>query len=397
MTSVRRHLSWLVDGARRLDHEIGSSIGRRRVLVEARTPMNLAVLRPIVEPLLRDTRLDVRVTAIDRPPVEAACSEMRPPAAFVSRGRAKWARWDLYLNADPWEALRPRRAWRQINFSHGVAGKYDLDCPADLPIRFSRYTRVAFPNESRLLHYLKAGLVTQEQAALIGYPKVDALLQDPRPAREVAAEIGLDPSRPTVIYAPTFSPASSLHDAGEAIIATLLSAGWNTIVKLHDRSLSADVRYTAGIDWRERLSRFQANRAFLLASSGDSTPYVLASDVMVTDHSSIGFEFCVLNRPLIVYDAPRLAAHARINPDRIALLRSTATVVKDSCELSAALRLAADAPQEREADRRRVANEIFYRPGTATGRALRLVYDLLGLAPAANEVSQASRAWRTVE
>jgi CDP-glycerol glycerophosphotransferase (TagB/SpsB family) len=118
---------------------------------------------------------------------------------------------------------------------------------------------------------------------------------------------------------------------------------------------------------------------------------------MVTDHSSIGFEFCVLNRPLIVYDAPRLAAHARINPDRIALLRSTATVVKDPCELSAALRLAADAPQEREADRRRVANEIFYRPGTATGRALRLVYDLLGLAPAANEVSQASRAWRTVE
>jgi hypothetical protein len=397
MTSVGRHLSWLVNGARRLDHEIWSAVGRRQVLVEARTPMNLAVLRPIIEPLLRDTRLSVRVTAIDRPPIEAACSQMQPPAAFIPRAQAKWARWDLYFNADPWEALRPRRAWRQINFSHGVAGKYDLDCPADLPIEFSRYTRVAFPNESRLQHYLKAGVVTEQQAALIGYPKVDALLQDARPPRDVAAEIGLEPSRPTVIYAPTFSPASSLHDAGEHIIGTLLAAGWNTIVKLHDRSLSQDVRYTAGIDWRDRLRRFQSNPAFLLANSGDSTPYVLASDVMVTDHSSIGFEFCVLDRPLIVYDAPRLAAHARINPGRIALLRSAATVVEDVAQLSTALRAAAEAPRARDADRRRVADEIFYRPGTATARALRLVYDLLGLAPVTSEVAQASRAWRMVE
>ena len=36
---------------------------------------------------------------------------------------------------------------------------------------FSRYTRVAFPNESRLRHYLQAGVVTEQQAALIGYPK----------------------------------------------------------------------------------------------------------------------------------------------------------------------------------------------------------------------------------
>jgi CDP-glycerol:poly(glycerophosphate) glycerophosphotransferase len=397
MTSARRQLSWIVNRARRLDHEIWSGVGRRQVLVEARTPMNVAVLRPIIEPLLRDTRLNVRVTAIDRQAIEAVCSAMRTPLVFMPRAQAKWARWDLYLNADPWEALRPRRAWRQINFSHGVAGKYDLDCPADLPIEFSRYTRVAFPNESRLLQYVRAGLVTEQQAALIGFPKVDALLQDTRPAREVAAEIGLDPSRPTVIYAPTFSPASSLHDAGESIIATLLAAGWNTIVKLHDRSLSRDIRYTAGIDWRERLSTFQTNPAFLLAKGGDSTPYVLASDAMVTDHSSIGFEFCVLNRPLIVYDAPRLAAHARINPERIALLRSAATVVSDVAQLSAALRTAGDTPRAGDAERRRVANEIFYRPGTATARALRLVYDLLGLVPVTNEVSQATRAWRTVE
>ena len=45
------------------------------------------------------------------------------------------------------------------------------------------------------------------------------------------------------------------------------------------------------IDWRQRLSRFSAIEGFALAESADSSPYLAAADLMVTDHSSIGFEF----------------------------------------------------------------------------------------------------------
>ena len=38
---------------------------------------------------------------------------------------------------------------------------------------------------------------------------------------------------------------------------------------------------------------------------------------MVTDHSTIGFEFCLLDRPLVVFDAPDLT-RARINPEQFA-------------------------------------------------------------------------------
>ena len=148
-------------------------------------------------------------------------------------------------------------------------------------------------------------------------------------ARATEARLGLDPARPTVIFAPTFSPASALNHAGEAIIEALLAGGCNVIAKLHDRALDPDPRYTGGVNWRERLGRY-AGPHFLLAASGDSTPFVLASDVMVTDHSSIGFEFCVLDRPLVVYDAPGLVETARINPEKVALLRSAATVVGDA-------------------------------------------------------------------
>jgi hypothetical protein len=341
------------------------------------------VLRPVFERLLGDVRLDVRFTGIPRPDLQHAFEEFRIGDRVLRRERATWKRVDLYINADPWEAVTLRRVIRQMNFFHGVAGKYDLDCPITLPLGFGRYDRVAFPNEGRLTRYVEAGIVTAEQAALVGYPKADVLVDHAGSAPHGAAALGLDSGRPTVIFAPTFSPASALNEAGEAIIRTLLDAGCNVIAKLHDRSLDPDPRYNGGVNWRERLSTFADPARFLLAGSGDSTAFVLASHVMVTDHSSIGFEFCALDRPLIVFDAPRLAEAARINPEKVALLRSAATVVGDVEGLALALRRALAHPAAESAARRRAARQVFYEPGGATERALQVVYDLLGLAPAA--------------
>jgi hypothetical protein len=384
MTAAARALARrAVAAARTADRHIGRALGHATVLVEARTPMNLAVLQPVFSPLLRDSRLDVLFTGTARPDLGRALEAAGIADRFISRAAAKWMRVDLYMNADPWEAVRLRRVSRRLNFFHGVAGKYDLDCPASLPLSLGRYDRIAFPNESRMAAYVAAGLASRSQAALIGYPKVDALARDRGDAAEAARSLGLDASKPTVIFAPTFSTASVLHDAGEAIIETLLGAGCNVIAKLHDRSLDPDPRFNGGVDWSRQLHRFSANPSFLLARGGDSTPYVLASDLMVSDHSSIAFEFCVLDRPVVVFEAPRLAAEARINPQKIALLRSAAIVVHDQPALREAVGASLAHPFAGSAARSRVAEQVFYKPGSATDRALDLVYELLELAPAA--------------
>ncbi len=361
-----------------LDRALGRLGGRRSILIEARTPMNLAILRPVFERLLADPRLRVLFTGPDRADLSAAFQALKVTDRVLGRAAARWRRFDLYMNADPWEAVTLRRVDKQLNFFHGVAGKFDLDCPVGVPLGFGRYDRVAFPNEGRRTAYVAAGIVPEERAVLVGYPKADALTSRPCDTRALAASLGLDQTRPTAIFAPTFSPESALNVAGEAIIEALLGTGCNVIAKLHDRSLDPDPRYTGGISWRERLSAFSGPH-FLLASGGDSTPYVLASDVMVTDHSSIGFEFCAADRPLVVFDVPGLIAASRINPEKVALLRSAATVVADTTELAAAVRQALAAPHLGAADRRRVASQVFFQPGTATDRALRLVYDLLAL------------------
>lgn len=377
--------------ARRVDFAAGRTFFPLRVLADARTPMNLAVLAPMWRALRADPRLDVRFTGPDRMDLAQAFAAAGVADRVVTRQAARLQRWDLYMNADPWDPAPLMRCRRRVNFFHGVAGKYDLECPVGLPLDLGIYDRIAFPNAGRLQRYVSAGLVRADRAALVGFPKLDALVNSRVPPREQAAALGLDPSAPTAIYAPTFSPHASLQDHGEAIVRALLERGLNVIVKLHDRSLDPDPRYSGGHDWRRRFAAFSDRRRFLFATDADATGYLLASDLMVTDHSTIGFEFCALDRPLIVFDVPALLVAARVDAGRAGLLRRAADVVASPAELRQAADRALGDPGARRAQRSAAVNEVFHEPGRATERALALCYEALEC-PAAATVPAAAVA-----
>ena len=359
----------------KLDHAIGRIQAGRSVLVELRTPVYQAVLGPIAEVLEREPNVDVWYTS----EYPERIAPLVPSSRFLTHREVEWRRFDCYINADPWAAARLRRCAHRVNFFHGVAGKYDLDSPAGLPMGYEYYSRVAFINRDRMTRYLAAGVVTADQAVLVGYPKLDRLATGGYDAASIRASLQLGSDRRTVLYAPTYSPASSLHLAGEEIVRHLVDAGFNVIVKLHDRSLDPDPRYNAGIDWRARFTALAASRPQRIAyvEGTDSSPLLAASDVMVTDHSSVGFEYLVLDRPLIVFDAPDLPVAARINPDMVALLRSAATVVKTPQETADAAAAALAAPARLSQQRRQIAQELFHEPGRATTRAVSLVVSLL--------------------
>jgi hypothetical protein len=359
----------------KLDHAVGKLHRRRSVLIELRTPVYHAVLGPVAEALSVEPDVQVWYTSEDRHRIEP----LVPPGRFLTHASVEWRRFDLYLNGDPWAAARLRRCAHRVNFFHGVAGKYDLDAPAGLPMGFEYYDHVAFINRDRMLRYLQAEIVTPSQAVLVGYPKLDRLARGGYDAAAIRASLGLEPGRPAVLYAPTYSEASSLHLAGEGIVRSLANGGFNVIVKLHDRSLDPDPRYNAGIDWRSRFQALAASAPGRVAFTdvADASPLLAAADLMVTDHSSIGFEYLVLDRPLLVYDAPGLAAAARINPEKIALLRSAASVAGTPEQLPGLARAALAAPQRLSNARRRVARELFHDPGNATARSVRLLRRLL--------------------
>ena len=378
MKSLRRAIARAV---RRADHGVGRLRRSRRVLVDVRTPMNLAVLAPVWRRLHADPRIELLFTAEEREAVAQALGADGLAGALVERSDAAWRRIDLSITSDAWNQAPLRRCLHRMKFFHGVAGKYDLDDPSKIAAAgFADYDRVAFINDDRLRRYVDGGVIRPQQAVLVGFPKIDDLVNGAWPAAEVRASLGLPVDRETIIYAPTFSTASSLHLAGEEIIETLLAGGRNVIVKLHDRSMVPDRKHTGGIDWPARMAAFAGHPRFAFVRGGDSSPYLSAADLMVTDHSTIGFEFALLDRPLVVYDAPQLREGARINADKWALLRSMADVVDTPAQLAAAVDAAFVDPRRlREA--RRQAHALFAHAGTATERALAVVYELLDVAP----------------
>ena len=363
----------LTRAAHAIDHAIGRLSPVRRVLVELRTPVSKAILCPVYETLADRPDVDLFFTS-EYPDRIAG---LVPTQRLLTHAQAEWRRWDLCFDADPWGVASLRRCAKRVNFFHGVAGKYDLDNPVSLPMGYEYYDRVAFVNRDRMARYLASRIVTTSQARLVGYPKLDRLAAGRIDGAAVRASLGLDPSRPTVLYAPTYSEASSLHLAGETIVRDAAAAGCNVIVKLHDRSLDADRRYNAGIDWRARMRALEEPRRICYVEAPDSSAFLAAADAMITDHSSVGFEYLVLDRPLLVFDAPGLAEAARINPEKVALLRSAARVIFDVSGVGPTLRQAIAQPASLSRERRRVAGEIFHEPGTATERAVDLLLDVL--------------------
>ena len=122
--------------ARALDRAVAHRGPRRRVLIEVRTPMNLVVLEPIWQRLLQDPRIDMLFAAEEIAQVGPLLETHGLSGHLISREDARWRRFDIALSADPWNAAVLSRCWRRINFFHGVAGKYDLDQPAGLPLGF---------------------------------------------------------------------------------------------------------------------------------------------------------------------------------------------------------------------------------------------------------------------
>lgn len=377
----------LVQTLRRIDRAIDHLFAPHRVLIEVRSPMNLEVLRPVWSALAADPRVNLAFTAEEdawvRPLLRAAGLESR----LVPQARAEWMRFDLACNADPWNALPLKRCWKRANFFHGVAGKYDLDDAKAIgeKVDFGIYDRVMFANEDRLRRYVGAGIVQANRAALVGFPKIDDLVNGRWSASDVRAELGLDPALETILYAPTFSPASSLHLAGERIIEQLLATGRNVVVKLHERSTVPHPKYTDNVDWPARLARFDGQPRYAYATGAHVGPYLVAADVLVTDHSTVGFEFALLDRPIVVFDAPDLLGFARINPEKWRQLRSLAVVVDRVEGLPDAITEAIAHAASRSIARHETTRALFAHAGHATERALAVLYELLEM-PIAREM-----------
>ena len=151
------------------------------------------------------------------------------------------------------------------------------------------------------------GQSVETVTAAFGIPRTDALAPSPRRdanEREVRTRLGLTDNRTTILYAPTFRGAD-MKGAGApelldiAALYRALGDQYRLVLRLHPFVKSA-------------MRIPEEARDFVVDASRepDVNEVMLAADILVTDYSSIIFEYALLNRPM-AFLAPDLAAYER--------------------------------------------------------------------------------------
>jgi CDP-Glycerol:Poly(glycerophosphate) glycerophosphotransferase len=148
----------------------------------------------------------------------------------------------------------------------------------------------------------ESGILHQSQVHLIGLPKLDNVFQGRYNDKAVLLRRwGLDPQKPTVLFAPTYKP-TCLYEVKDAIFEA--TRDFNLIVKLHHYSWMG--RYAPHAQHRifeRRVGRYP-HSVLLPATEYNITPYMAAADTLVSEASSTVFDFLALGKFGVIYDLP---------------------------------------------------------------------------------------------
>jgi hypothetical protein len=271
--------------------------------------------------------------------------------------RAERPDWIVFGNGYGYLAELPSET-RTAQLYHGIGTKTDVYSPTlmEMDVRF-----VEGPHYERRLR----ALFPEANLLAVGYAKVDPFAYPgaERPRLDLAA-LGLDPAKRTLLYAPTHMPSSFPRMADEF---PRHFADFNLLVKPHSLSFFGGKKAS-----HRRLMELWSRAPNVHVAAYDEydpLPYMTAADLLISDESSVLFEFAVLDRPIVWCDF--LWVHwTRRGPLAYRLKRRL------DASIDPYRAMAAHAP--RYADLRRIVEEELAEPGRFREARRRCVAALIG-------------------
>ena len=199
-----------------------------------------------------------------------------------------------------------------IMIYHGIGVKpsYWKDNNKRLDVRFVE-------GQYRIDQLRKHGVDTD--LVLTGYIKLDSLFnENSNYFKEKEELLGLDESRKTILYAPTFYP-SSLEKLGLSL--GNITSGYNLIIKPHMWTYYLDSFGGISLKGQRKLifkliDQFDHIR-LLEPAEYNVTPYYKISDLLLTDASSTIYEMIALSKPVVVNRFYHLKLSHRIFQKRL--------------------------------------------------------------------------------
>jgi len=232
----------------------------------------------------------------------------------------------------------------EVKGFYNITGFFDLYCTTG-PIMTEKFLKIAKQKK----HFL---------VKETGWPKLDPVYKNEcgfsDQKDQLIKQYKLIPELPVILYAPTFPPKyTSAPDLLDSI-NKLKNCKYNWIIKFHslmDQSI------------RERYKKLDGNN-FRVVDELNILPFMAGSDIMITDTSSVAYEFLHFNRPLITYQAI-----AR---------RDKGINIQDPSELSPAIERSLNDPNEFSHNRESCLQDIHpYFDGNSSNRVLKGIADIL--------------------
>ncbi len=210
--------------------------------------------------------------------------------------RVRQESYDVLVSAHLSDALFPKFAGKKVQIFHGVSVK-------NLAIREKalRYDYLCLPGRYHGERYSEEGLIREggAECLITGFPKVDTLVGGALNRDDLLRGLGLNPSLPTILFAPTGEKFNALDTMGKEVIEAIIQAGrWNLLVKPHDHPKK-------DIDWFTELAPYESE-TLRLVRERDIIPYLHAADLLLTDMSSVAVEYTLLDRPIVFLHIPKL-------------------------------------------------------------------------------------------
>jgi len=259
---------------------------------------------------------------------------------------------------------RNLRAQAQTRYQVFVEGEYRVDC-----IR-------------------QAGAAGISTVHKVGLPKLDPLFWPAFPTRAaILQRLGLDPTRPTVLFAPTYKP-TCIDIVRERILTE--TTDYNLIIKLHQYSWRGKYAPHWHHTLYERAVRQYPYAVLIPVDDYNILPYLYAADTLISEASSTMFDFVALDKIGIIFVLPSAPlqhhdSEAILTEDPQHFLRDAFVHIAHPDAISQAVAEALrDDPQRRERARQYRDYLFFGLDGQASQRVKTTIERLLAAGGYAN-------------
>ena len=226
---------------------------------------------------------------------------------------------------------------------------------------------------------IEEGALFNNEVYVVGYPKLDPIFQGKLDRDEIIKKWGLDPSKKTVLYAPTYKP-TSIYALKDAIFE--YTKDFNLIIKLHPYSWRG--KYAPHSQHRifeKRLKKY-SHAVLIPPEEHNILPFIHVADVMVTEASSTMFEFLAIGKYGIIYNLPyeKLKHHDGtpvLSEDNREFLKGAFVHIDSPEELPEAVFQALNPTPDMQEMAEKYRDELFYKlDGNASKRIVEKLIQL---------------------